>query len=283
MRLHDKQKAKIGTDIHSANCIGIVTAIGAVVALAQKATSNWIKGGPAALAVISAIILPINRQFFPADDRAYQKVAKQAHNKLDAFGYQLGQFSTLDEPTKAALRKKFEELLAEVDQLEYSTIYNGSAAGGSALAFSNILLPSARADPAVDGIYPPAWAEKLPMDERNMYFLGTADGKIFDEAHQNALVTARKTAAALLSKDAQASSDLAGKPELVAKLATTLANAAEVADTFTAPNPVGGYRGFVLLRLSRTAALFAAQSVFVETGIPYDKVFLDSVQKDSKK
>jgi len=44
----------------------------------------------------------------------------------------------------------------------------------------------------------------------------------------------------------------------------------------------GGYRGFALLRLSRAAALFAAQSIFVQAGVPYDKAFLDTVQKDSK-
>jgi hypothetical protein len=256
-----------------------VTALGAMVALAQKATSNWIRGSAAALAIVSAIILPINRQFFPADDRAYQKVATQARNKLDAFGYQLGQFSTLDEATKAALRKKFEGLLTDIGQIEYSTIYNGTLSTSSP---SDVLLPSAWADQAADGIRPPIWAEKLPADERNLYFLGTAEGKTFDEAHQNALLQARNTATASVAKDAQASAQLANKPQLVQQLAAGLANAAEVGETFTAPNPAGGYRAFVLLRLSRTAALFAAQSVFVQSGVPYDKAFLDSVQKDEK-
>ena len=256
-----------------------VTALGAIVALAQKATSNWIRGGAAALAVISAIILPINRQFFPADDRAYQKVAKQARNKLDAFGYQLGQFSTLDEATKTALRKKFEGLLTDIDQIEYSTIYNGTLSTSS---LSDVLLPSAWADQAVDGIRPPSWAEKLPVDERNLYFLGTADGKTFDEAHQNALLQARNTAAALVAKDAQASAQLAAKPQLVRQLATALSNAAEIADTFTVPNPAGGYRGFALLRLPKSAAVFTAQSIFVQTGVPYDDTFLNNLRSGLK-
>jgi hypothetical protein len=262
-----------------------VTALGAIVALAQSATQKWIKIGAAVLAGISAVLLPINRQFFPADDRAYQKVAKQARNKLEAFGYQLGQFSSLNDETKVALRKKFEALLADVDQLEYSTIYNGGAvlSGTSAsAALSDILLSSAWADQASEGIHAPAWAEKLPADERNFYFLGTADGRTFEDAHYNALLKARGSAADLLTKNAQASPQLVAKPQLVTQLATALSNAAEVADTFTAPNPAGGYRGFALLRLSRTAALFAAQSIFVQAGVPYDKAFLDTVQKDSK-
>ena len=259
-----------------------ITVIGAVVALLQKGDSKTVKVATAALAVVSALLVPANRLFFPVDDRTYQKVAKQTRNKLDAFSYQLNQFQTLDDATKASLRKKFEGVLEDVDQLEYNTIYNGGAAAGAVTALSDVLLPSARADESADGVHPPPWAQKLPADERNMYFVGTADGKTFDEAHQNASAEARKTASGLLAKAAEASPDLARKPDLAAKIASTLANAAEIADTFTAPNPAGGYRGFVLLRLSRTAALFAAQSIFVETGVPYDKVFLESLQNDEK-
>ncbi|HWX16149.1 MAG TPA: hypothetical protein VNY07_06135 [Chthoniobacterales bacterium] len=262
-----------------------VTALGAIVALAQSSTKKWVKGGAAVLAGVSALILPINRQFFPADDRAYQKVATQVRNKLDAFGYQLGQFSSLDEETKAALRKKFEGLLADIDQLEYSTIYNGGvASGGSSVSsgLSEILLPSAWADQSADGIRPPAWAEKLPTDERNLYFLGVADGKTFEEAHQNAFLNARNAAAVLFAKTAQASAQLAAKPQLVTQLATALSNAAEIADTFTAPNPAGGYRAFALLRLPKSAAVFTAQSIFVQTGVPYDNTFLNNLRSDLK-
>jgi hypothetical protein len=259
-----------------------VTVLGAIVALSQRSTNKWIRGGAAFLAVVSALILPINRQFFSADDRAYQKVAKQARNKLDEFDYQLGQFSSLNEETKGALRTRFQGLLAEVDQLEYNTIYNVTVTGSASSALSGMLLPSAWADQNPEGIREPAWVKNPPSDERNLYFLGTADGRTFEEAHERALSSARTFAATLFAGDAQASAQLAAKPQLVTQLGTALSNAAEVADTFTAPNPAGGYRAFALLRLSRTAALFAAQSIFVEAGVPYDKAFLDKVQKDSK-
>jgi hypothetical protein len=280
-----KIESKIGQWEHDSYLIVsltyAITVIGAVVALMQKADSKAVKITTAVLAVVSALLVPANRLFFPVDDRTYQKVAKQTRNKLDAFSYQLNQFQALDDATKASLRKKFEGVLEDVDQLEYNTIYNGGAVPSAGSALSDVLLPSARADGSNDGIHPPPWAEKLPMDERNMYFLGAADGKTFDEAHQNAVAEARKTATGLLTKAAEASQGLARKPELAAKIALTLANAAEIAETFTAPNSAGGYRGYVLLRLSRAAGVFAAQSIFVESGVPYDKRFLDSVQKDS--
>lgn len=69
---------------------------------------------------------------------------------------------------------------------------------------------------------------------------------------------------------------------VVTHLATALSNAAEIADTFTVPNPAGGYRGFALLRLPKSAAVFTAQSIFVQTGVPYDDTFLNNLRSGLK-
>jgi hypothetical protein len=68
----------------------------------------------------------------------------------------------------------------------------------------------------------------------------------------------------------------------VTQLATALSNAAEIANTFTAPNPVDGYRAFALLRLPKNTAVFTAQSIFVQTGVSYDNMFLINLRSGLK-
>jgi hypothetical protein len=108
-------------------------------------------------------------------------------------------------------------------------------------------------------------------------------GKTFEEAQQNALFAARNAAMEMFIKSAKESASLGGKPQLMDQMVKALTGVAEIAETFTAPDPVaGGYRSFVLLRLSRTAARFTAESIFVQTSVPYDKPFLDRLQKKAK-
>jgi hypothetical protein len=84
-------------------------------------------------------------------------------------------------------------------------------------------------------------------------------------------------------KLAKGSETLAAKPQLVDQLVGALASSAEIAQTFVAPDSAAGeYRGYALLRVSRSAARFAAESIFVQTSTPYDKTFLDQVQKNEK-
>ena len=75
---------------------------------------------------------------------------------------------------------------------------------------------------------------------------------------------------------------LEGNAELIEELAKALTGSAEVAQTFVAPNPAGGFRGYVLLRLSRSAAAFTARSIFVRSGARYDNKFLDTIKSEPK-
>jgi hypothetical protein len=281
-----KIESKIGTWERNAKVIEViaysVTVIGLVVAALQASSTRWVKGAAAGLALISAALVPINRGFFPADDRSYEKMATQARHKLEAFSFELNQFTSLDAETQSGLRKKFQGILTDVDQLEDNILYNSSSSSvGGQNKITDLLIPSAWADGKPGNNQPP-WVEQLPVDDRNMYFVGSGEGKTFDQAHNNALAEARKAAESKIAREANGSPNLAQQPDLTAKISARLANAAEEADTFTAPNPDGGYHGYVLLRLSRSAALFAAQTVFVESGVPYDKAFLNTVQKGGK-
>lgn len=257
-----------------------VAALGIIMAALQAAKSNWIKSGTAALAVVSALIVSFTHQFFPADDRAYKKAAKQARSKLTAFRLELAQFHDLDEATKANLYQKFGRLIDNVDEIENSTIYNAISAAHATAAlqpsFGLSLVSTAWAGQNLAVL--PVWANEVPADARNLYFLGTGDGITLDNARQNSLAKARSAVTDAVLRAAKGSASLRNEAELVTGLAKALADSAEVAETFVAPDPAaGGFRAYTLLRISRSAAVFTAQSIFVQKSVPYDTKFLDAV------
>jgi hypothetical protein len=260
-----------------------VFVFGVVVGLLQKANSKTMKITAGALAFSSAVIVAFTHQFFQADDRAYDKVAQQASMKLKDFEYQLALYATLNDDTKAGLEKQFGDLRREIDQLEYATLHNAAPISSQSPRQGSILIPEIWADQAPDTtIHAPAWAEKLPTDQYNLYYLGVADAQTFTEAHDKALLNARTSIAHVFTKEAAASAQLASKTDLIEELAKALSGSAEVAQTFVAPNPAGGFRGYVLLRLSRDAAAFTARSIFVRSGARYDNKFLDTIKSEPK-
>jgi hypothetical protein len=287
MKLVESQIGRLQTMSYFLGALTLAVFIfGVVVGLLQKANSKGMKITASVLAFSSAVIVASTHQFFQADDRAYDKVAQQASIKLKDFAYQLALYPTLDDSTKAGLEKQFGELRREIDQLEYTTLHNAapiSSQRTSAFRQRSILISEARADQGAETtIHAPAWAEKLPVNEYNLYYLGAADGKTFQEAQDKALLNARTSAANAFVQTAAVSAQLAGNPDLIEELAKALGGSAEIAETFVAPNPGGGFRGYVLLRLSRSAAAFTARSVFVKTGAHYDAKFLDTINKEPK-
>ena len=260
-----------------------VFVFGVVVGLLQNANSKRMKITAAVLAFTSAVIVAFTHQFFQADDRAYDKVAQQARMKLKDFAYQLALYPSLDASTKAGLEKQFGDLRRDIDQLEYNTLHSAPPISSQSARQGSVLIPEAWADQAPGTtIHAPDWAEKLPTDEYNLYYLGVADGQTFAEANDKALTNARTSVAQAFTKKAAASTQLSSKPDVIEKLAKALGDSAEVAQTFVAPKPAGGFRGYVLLRLSRSAAAFTARSIFVQTGAHYDNKFLETIKKDPK-
>jgi hypothetical protein len=242
----------------------------------------------AGLSFVGAVIIGYYHQFYPADDRTYDKAVRDARGLLEDFSLQLERYPALDAATKSALEDKFRQLIVAIGHIEDATIHSGSAHSGTELTSPGpglglILLPSAQAQATPSAPRTPAWVGTLPSDEKNFYFLGNSSGGTFKEARQNALLDARKAVTELFSEYAKESYPLVRNARLVDRLVNALAESAEIADTFVAPEQAaGGYRGYALLRLSKSAARFTAESIFVQTGIPYDKSFLDKVQKDSK-
>jgi hypothetical protein len=260
-----------------------VFVFGVVVGLLQKANSKTMKITAGVLAFSSAVIVAFTHQFFQADDRAYDKVSQQASMKLKDFEYQLALYPTLNDDTKAGLEKQFGDLRREIDQLEYTNLHNAAAISSQSARQGSILIAEIWADQAPETtIRAPAWAEKMPTDQYNLYYLGVADGQTFTEANDKALLNARTSMTHVFTKQAEASAQLAGKTDLIEELAKALTGSAEVAQTFVAPNPAGGFRGYVLLRLSRSAAAFTARSIFVQSGAHYDNKFLDTIKTEPK-
>ena len=272
-----------GTTALTIECLTYaVVAIGIIVAALQAAENKWIKIGAAALAVVSALIVAFNHTFFPADDRAYQKVARHAQRKLADFNLELNRYSEseLDKPTRDGLIDKFRALQQNVDDFEDGTILGGSTetSNTAGLSLDGIFATTAWADEQTDSARVPEWARKVPTDERNIYFLGTGKATTFDGARDTALTKARETVTETVTQAASTLPSLARQPQMVSKLAKALADSAQIAETFTAPSSGGGFQSSVLLRVSKNAATFTAQSVFVESGVPYDTSFLDKVK-----
>ena len=53
----------------------VVAAVGVVIAVVQPVDFSWKKVTPAALGAVSAVIVIVDHTFFPAEYRAYNKVA----------------------------------------------------------------------------------------------------------------------------------------------------------------------------------------------------------------
>jgi hypothetical protein len=263
-----------------------VFVFGVVVGILQKAISRRSKITAGVLAFSSAVIVAFTHQFFQADDRAYDKVAEQARMKLKDFAYQLALYPALDDATKAGLEKQFGDLQREIDQLAYSTLHNATPISSQRTSASGrgfSLIPEAWANQSAETtIHAPAWAEKLPVDEYNLYYLGVADGNTFQEAYDKAMLNGRTSAASAFVKAAAAATQLKGNADLIDELAKALGSSAEVAERFVAPSPGGGFRGYLLLRLSRSAAAFTARSVFVKAGAKYDAKFLETIKSEAK-
>ena len=137
-----------------------------------------------------------------------------------------------------------------------------------------ILLPSAEAQTTPSAARRPAWIDTLPNDERNFYFFGNGSGRTFEEARQNALLDARKAVTTLFTQSAKESFSLGRNARLTDQLVTALTKGAEIADTFVVPEEAaGGYRGYALLRLSKSAARFTAESIFVRDKRPLRQIF----------
>ncbi|MGH8093941.1 MAG: hypothetical protein ACREIF_10775 [Chthoniobacterales bacterium] len=151
----------------------VVFVIGLVAAFAQPVDFSWKKLVIGVLGFVSALIVGLNHLFFPAEYRAYNKVADEARLKVNAFSRQLALYTTLDDATKAQLRQQFATLQNEIDQLEFKAIENAAPAGAptaSARGFS--ILPEAWAQEprTTTTVAAPEWARAVPVD-RNLYYL----------------------------------------------------------------------------------------------------------------
>jgi hypothetical protein len=274
--------SKIDAWEHSASIIGTMvfaTVLVGIVVAAMQPTSNSgvMKVVIATLSVIAAALAAFNHQFFPADDREYKKAARQARVLVNDFELQLARFTTIDDKTRESLYTAFQTLFKQVEQIE-ENIY-GSGSGSSSSPTTAIdLISSAYAGPDAQGA--PAWVANVPSDEMNFYFLGKSKANTFDEARKNAIEQAKAAAAENFSKLANDVAALKNKPQVIDQLVRALVSAGEITQTFVSPDAASGdFTGYALLRISKGPARFAAESVFVRTGEPYEKKFLNTVQR----
>jgi len=165
----------------------------------------------AALGFLSAVIVAVTHTVFLADYRAYYRVADVVEKTLEIFIGQLSLYPKPDDATVLQLRKQFIEVKKSIGDLRIATlddVHQASRESASQHGFS--LLPEAWAqEPRPTTPAVPSWAKEVPVDG-NLYYLGEADGKTFEEAQANALANARTGASSAFVKGA-ASTKLAGK------------------------------------------------------------------------
>jgi acetolactate synthase regulatory subunit len=259
----------------------LVAAFGIVVAAMQAATGRWVRASVAALSVASSLIIAYNQNFYPADNRSFERLAKKAKYKVDQFRDEVEAFPQLDEALTKDFRRKFSVLKGEIASLEEETLKN-AVTTASATTYSIPGISSAYAGGLTAEVRSPDWLKKPPQDQRNLYFVGVAEGKTIEVARSNALSSARNIALEAIAAAARKSSALNAKEEYIADFTQSVVTSAEVVSTFVARNSqTGDYRTSTLLRLPKTVAAFNAESFFVERGIPYDRGLIAGIEDNT--
>jgi hypothetical protein len=260
----------------------LVILIGLAVGAAQAGDFPVKKFIVAGLGVLSAAIVGLTPVFSRAPYRAYENVANHMQAMLANFTWKMKQYTPLTDQMTKELRSQFTDLLQQVQTMEDVQINNNlppAAARTAVRGFS--FLPEAWAQqPSASAAALPLWVKEVPVDN-NIYYLGTGDGTTFNEAHDKALASARSGATSAWVQ-AASGPQLVGKTALIDQLAKALGEAAEPSQSYVAPVPGGGFRGYVLLRLSRTAAAFSVQAVFSEARVPPDEKLLDAIRGGGK-
>jgi hypothetical protein len=258
----------------------LVAAFAVVVAIMQAASGAWVRAAVAILSGASALIVAYNQNFYAADQRAYGRLAKTVKHKVDAFRDEVEGFGPLDDATLKAFRKKFSELKSEIENLEEEMLKGQTTSGKTTMSWPGI--SSAYAEDAPAAVRAPEWLKKPPQDDRNLYFVGVAEGTSVEAARTNALASARNVAAKTIETAARKSDRLKTKEEYVADFTQAVTSPAEVVNTFVTPNIQSGtYRASTLLRLPKSVAAFNAEAFFVEKGLPYDQLLLRGIESDT--
>jgi hypothetical protein len=272
--------SKIASWDHSATVVGtlvfLAVMVGIIVAAMQAASKWWwMKVVIAVLSIIGAGLGAYSHQFFPADDRAYHKAARQAGGLVMSFRLQLERLRRMDDKTRDSLYDSFKDLLVQVGQIEEG-IADAAVSSPKVTTISLISSAYAQTEP-VKGT--PEWVTNPPNDEKNFYFAGSASAKSFDQAKQDAIANAQAAASASFRKEATNSVELKDKPALVDQLVHAIVAGGEITRTLVLPSATGDeFTGYALMRISKAPARFAAESIFVRKSEAYDKLFLNHVQ-----
>ena len=258
----------------------LVVAIGIIVAAIQAVSGRWIRGLVAILSVASALIVAYNQNFYPADYRSFERLAKAARYKVDAFREEVEGFGPLNDAALKEFRKKLGDLKAEIANLEEQTLKGQvPAPSNSTSSFPGINSAYAM-DPS--SVRAPAWLKNPPKDEKNFYFAGVAEGTSLETARANALANARNIAAKAIETAARRSDRLKDHEELIADFIQAVTHSAEVVDTFVTPNTQQStYRASALLRLAKSVAGFNAEAFFIDKGLAFDQELVRGIDSDT--
>ena len=254
--------------------------IGLVVAAFQALKSGVARIITAGLGILSGVLVIVNQNCFDADHRAYRSLARQSDQLVRDFKMQL---PAMHDPLTLSefnfLKADFIILENKVHDLERAVLAKNPVPPAHALNgnFSFSLINSAYAIEGSETM--PAWAKTLPNDADNFYFVGIANDRSALAARDAAQQQAKAAVDSSLQTALRTYSRIPA--EDVAHLAHDISESGELVSTFVVPAS-GTYRGYALVRVSRSVATLSVKSFFVAHGLSFDPKVLEQIALGDK-
>ena len=284
-KVHAIENQIIGWE-HEASIIRNLTfaviALGIIIAALQTVKPVWVKILVAVLSVSTSLIAAYTGVYYSADHRAFERLSKFAQYKVGDFRDEVEPVPHPDDTLLKVFRDKLSKIKGEIARFEEETLKNLVPSTPTTMLSWPGISSAFAADEAPSAMRAPEWLKNPPRDDRNLYFVGVAEGTSVEAARTNALESARSIAAKTIESAARKSQQLNAKEEYIADFTQAVASPAEVVNTFVTPNAQSGtYRASALLRLPRSVAAFNAETFFVDKGLPYDQTLLRGIESNT--
>jgi hypothetical protein len=271
-----KEWDRLGSwELTSTILLGIV---GLAVTGLQVFQAKWAKIVTAVLGLVSGAGIIINQNYFDADARAYHSLVKRAHVKVGDFKMQFALYQPpLHDPLSTDDYKFLSEALVtlkkSIADLEDSVLGKNPTPAAQTSA-SAISLSWATTAYAMAAATVPEWANTIPADADNFYFIGVANDRSATAARDAAKEQARAAV------DSSFQKALGTYPQIptddIAHLAHNISEFGEVVSTFVAPSSET-YRGYALVRVPREFAALTVKNFFLIHNLPFDPKLLDRI------
>lgn len=234
--------------------VAIVFFLGAIIAIIQALPTNASKICAVVLGSAVTLLTALSNAYFDFDHRQYKAMASLGRQLLTEINIKKIQLQDFPLDQKQAREAIFEDIRRNANAIvglpaSFKERAVQSSAATSAERLTGMLISPALAQQSPT----PAWVNKLPVDDDNLYFLGNADGRDYLAVQQASRQNAYDEARSYLAGRLQASGKNSGVDS--ASAAKYLLDSARVASTYSyydkSRNTI---RSYTLLSLSKKIA-----------------------------